>query len=151
MLDVRPSKKTIKNNVQRRPIVLTALCVSFCKCTLNLRKSKPAIKTANVILIGSSSAVKTKCPLHILETETAIIPHRNKNASKFSSTLCTVSGKKRTIAINSDSNVVCHTANSITAPCKGKIKLLYKKSGIFGECLRTGKKYDKINLKVPFV
>ena len=113
MLEVIPKSSTIRNNVHRRPIVFTAYWVSFCKCVFNLRNISPAMSTATVILRGSSKAVATKGMLHTCETVTANNPQANKNASRFSSTLRTHSGRIKTTTIKADNKTVCKALSPI--------------------------------------
>ena len=118
-LESIPSKKTIKNNVVLRPKNPTAFLAAFCRCLLQYLNSSPAKNTARVILMGSSNAVRISPPLQLFATVTAKMPQQNKKASRFSSTLCTVSGSNNTTKISKDKDTVCQSANSIFPSCSG--------------------------------
>ena len=58
--------------------------------------TKPANKTAIVILIGSTNAFSIKCPFIMPLIKAAAIPITNKNTSKLCSTFFTEKGNNKT-------------------------------------------------------
>jgi hypothetical protein len=95
-LEIKPSMTTTAKAKAFTPSLAIAALTAFLTAGRRNLNSKPATRTAAVILIGSRRPSLTSGHAHCALTVTASTPIVNRNSSRFSSTFFTRKGKRST-------------------------------------------------------